>query len=98
MKEISFNRLAEHELAEAAEFYDQESPGLGRRFLDEVEASTLLLRRHPYAAAKVHGAIRRFVLPQFPYYLLYRVTAKEKIRVLAIAHQKRNPRYWIGRS
>lgn len=97
MRKLSFNRLAERELAEAAEYYDEESPGLGERFLEEVRHSTLLLQRYPYAAPKVLGSTRRFVLPLFSYALLYQVS-DDRIRVLAVAHQKRHPRYWIGRS
>lgn len=97
MRKLSFNRLAERELAEAVEYYDEESPGLGERFLEEVRHSTLLLQRYPYAAPKVLGSTRRFVLPLFSYSLLYQVF-DDRIRVLAVAHQKRHPRYWIGRS
>ena len=97
MRKLSFNRLAERELAEAAEYYDEESPGLGERFLEEVRHSTLLLQRYPHAAPKVLGSTRRFVLPLFSYSLLYQVF-DDRIRVLAVAHHKRHPRYWIGRS
>ncbi|MFY9826954.1 MAG: type II toxin-antitoxin system RelE/ParE family toxin [Thermoanaerobaculia bacterium] len=48
MRRVSFNRLAERELAEAADYYEQESPGLGERFLDEVTSSTHLLLGYPY--------------------------------------------------
>ncbi|HEX4962247.1 MAG TPA: type II toxin-antitoxin system RelE/ParE family toxin [Thermoanaerobaculia bacterium] len=98
MRKVSFNRLAERELAEAADYYEQESPGLGERFLDEVTSSTLFLLSYPYAAPRLSGVTRRFVLPQFPYYILYQVRGKDRLRVLAIAHQKRHPRYWVGRS
>lgn len=98
MRKISFNRWAERELTEAAASYEKESPGLGERFLEEVRNSTLLLQRYPYAAQKVFGSTRRLVLPRFPYSLLYQVVGEDRIRVLAVAHQKRHPRYWIGRT
>jgi plasmid stabilization system protein ParE len=97
MRQLSFNRLAEHELAEAAEYYERESPGLGERFLEEVRSSSHLLQRYPYAAPKVSGSTRRLVLPRFPYCLFYRVF-EDRIRILAVAHQKRHPRYWVGRT
>jgi hypothetical protein len=46
----------------------------------------------------VLNSIRRFVLSQFPYYLLYRPLQGGGLRILAVAHQKRHPRYWIGRT
>jgi len=39
MTRISFHRLAERELKDAALYYDSESPGLGVIFLDEIERS-----------------------------------------------------------
>jgi plasmid stabilization system protein ParE len=98
MRKLSFNRLAERELAEAARYYEEESPGLGERFIEEVRSSILLLQRYPNAAPKVFGEVRRFTLPRFPYYLLYQIPGEDRLRVLAIAHQMRHPRYWTGRS
>lgn len=98
MRKVSFNRQAERELTEAFRYYEQESPGLGERFLEEVTSSTSFLRRYPLAAPRIMGSIRRFVLPRFPYYLLYRPISDDKIRILAVAHQKRHPGYWYGRT
>ena len=98
MKRAVFNRLAEHELSEAAERYEAESPGLGLRFSEEVRHGIILLTRHPEAAPKIHGNIRRLVLPKFPYSLMYRpLEDRSGIRILAVAHHKRKPAYWIRR-
>ncbi|MFL6194826.1 MAG: type II toxin-antitoxin system RelE/ParE family toxin [Thermoanaerobaculia bacterium] len=97
MKGVRFNRLAERELQEAIVFYDEESPGLGDRFLDEVETGTAFILSHPEASPRILGTIRRLVLPSFPYSLLYRPLPSGGIRILAVAHQKRQPDYWIGR-
>jgi hypothetical protein len=40
--------------------------------------------------------MRRFVLPRFPYAIAYQVHSNF-IAVLAIAHAKRRPLYWIAR-
>jgi toxin ParE1/3/4 len=97
MKGAQFNRLAERELTEAILYYERQSQGLGERLLEEVELGVAFLRRYPEAAPKIHGSIRRFVLPTFPYYLLYRPLSSMAIRILAVAHQKRQPNYWVGR-
>ena len=39
MKRVSFHELAERELNDAALYYEQESTGLGVKFLDEVEGN-----------------------------------------------------------
>lgn len=93
-----FNPLAERELDEAYQYYEEQSPGLGERLLDEVEHALIFIRRHPEAAPRVLGSIRRLVLPRLPYSILYRPLKDGGLRILAVAHQKRNPRYWIGRT
>lgn len=40
--------------------------------------------------------IRRALLPRFPYAIVFLVRAEE-LRVLAVAHAKRRPGYWLGR-
>lgn len=98
MKGARFNPLAERELTEAIRYYEERSSGLGFKLLEEVEHAVIFIRRHPEAAPRVLNSIRRFVLPQFPYYLLYRHLQGGGLRVLAVAHQKRHPRYWVGRT
>jgi toxin ParE1/3/4 len=93
----TFNPLAELELAEAVEFYDQAKRGLGDEFLHEVEQAIVFLDRYPEAAPKVGREVRRFVLPRFPYSLIYRHLGKGQVRILAVAHQKRRPRYFTAR-
>lgn len=92
-----FNRLAERELDEAYQYYEEQSPGLGERLLDEVQHALIFIRRHPEAAPRILGSIRRFVLPLFPYSILYRPLENGDLRILAVGHQKRHPQYWIGR-
>jgi toxin ParE1/3/4 len=97
MKSATFNPLAARELVEAVEFYDQTRRGLGDEFLHEVEGAIAFLGRYPEAAPKVGRKVRRLVLPRFPYSLIYRHLGAGEIRILAVTHQKRRPRYWTGR-
>jgi plasmid stabilization system protein ParE len=92
-----FNRLAERELREASEHYDARSEDLGTEFLDAVRNALSLLTRYPHLAPQIHGPVHRFVLERFPYSILYRPLAGGDLRVLAIAHDKRRPTYWIRR-
>ena len=73
---VSFHRLAQHVLTEAAQFYDMESPGRGPSFLDEVERCTQAILKHPQAGPIVIGPVRRRPLPRFPYALLYSVNTR----------------------
>ena len=42
------------------------------------------------------GAIRRHLVPGFPYAVIYEVD-RDPVRVLAIAHLRRHPGFWLGR-
>jgi plasmid stabilization system protein ParE len=97
MTKIIFHPLAEQELVDAASYYEEQNQGLGLEYLAAVEGAVNLLRRYPAAGVVVRGTVRRLILPKFPYLLLYRVVFDDSIRILAIAHQKRKPQYWISR-
>lgn len=93
---LEFHESADLELNEAADFYDLRSPGLGGAFLDEVERGLGHIARHPGGAALALGAVRKRILARFPYSILHSVS-EDRIRILAIAHQKRRPFYWRRR-
>jgi plasmid stabilization system protein ParE len=87
---------AEEEFREAVWFYEKEAPGVGLRFIAEVRKGVTFITENPYAAVDVGGGIRRKVLNHFPYTLMYAVES-HLIVIVAVAHQKRRPRYWRGR-
>jgi toxin ParE1/3/4 len=96
MDRPEFHRLAEHELNEAAQYYDLEDPGLGGAFLDEVDRCLDSIQAHPEAGVILRGDVRRRLLRRFPYALLYKIKPTG-IRILAVMNLKRRPTYWIGR-
>lgn len=93
---VAFHEAAARELSDAAAFYEQECPGLGTAFLDEVQAALASLALFPEGAPLLRGRIRRKVLLRFPYTLMYSPHA-DTVRILAVAHEKRRPFYWHGR-
>jgi hypothetical protein len=84
MKRPECHRLAEHELNEAAQYYDLEEPGLGSSFLEEVHRCLQSIEAHPEAGPIIRGSVRRRLLRRFPYALLYRIKPS-------------GIRYWVGR-
>jgi toxin ParE1/3/4 len=87
---------AAEEFREAVRYYEKEAPGVGLRFVAEVRRGVTFITENPYAATGVGSGIRRKILKHFPYSLLYAVES-ELILIVAVAHQKRRPRYWRGR-
>jgi len=95
--EVSFHRLAEAELNDAAAHYEASSPGLGGRFLTEIDRCVQAIIQHPEAGSVVLGPVRRHLVSRFPYALLYTQKAGG-VRILAVMHLRRRPFYWVGRS
>jgi len=48
------------------------------------------------SAAPLHAGVRKRLLTNFPYALLYSLR-EDEIRILAVSHQRRRPFYWQGR-
>jgi plasmid stabilization system protein ParE len=88
--------LAEADLENAAQWYDEERPGLAQRFLKDVDRSFVRLRERPLQFPMVAGDVRRALLHTFPYAIYFRVS-DEMIVVLALLHLRRNPKIWRGR-
>jgi toxin ParE1/3/4 len=97
MKNVIFHPLAEQELIDATAYYEAEKPGLGLEFLGEVKEAVNFLMLYPEAGSNVGVSVRRVILPKFSYSLFYRILEEEQIRILAVAHHKRKPQYWVDR-
>jgi hypothetical protein len=88
---------ARQEFDEAERFYEQQLEGLGKRFRDEVIAGIRRIRRWPLGYPCERGDIRRLILTRFPYKLLYSIEI-DHLYIIAMAHQHREPAYWIDRT
>ena len=91
-----FHTEAEEEFIEASQFYNSRVPGLGDRFISEVEQAILLLTEKPRIGQLMDEVFRRVVLDRFPYSIIYSIEL-EKIWIVAVAHQRRRPGYWRNR-
>ena len=96
-KIVSFHELAEFELNDAAVFLETKRDGLGLGFLSAVEAAVTYIREHSEASPLIIQNIRRKVLRIFPYSILYSIKS-DRVRILAVANQRRRPFYWQGRT
>jgi len=94
--ELVFAVLARTEMAEARRYYERQQRGLGREFVREASASAQRILEQPLAWQVEIEPLRRFLFNRFPYKMLYAIRG-ERIVVLAVAHQHRDPEYWIER-
>lgn len=93
---ISYRFLpcAEDEKIEAAEFYEARAEGLGAEFLDDVDRVIKIVREHPHAGFQLPGGLRRAILHRIPFSVIY-AEGRSEIVIVAVAHQKRRPGYWM---
>lgn len=80
----------------AANYYDDQVPGLGEDFLEEVELTVAFAAKQPAAGTPVEGALRRLLVHRFSYGVIYR-ERDDRLEILAVAHLHRHPDYWRHR-
>lgn len=98
MTPIQFHPEARAELLDAATYYEEQADGLGGQLIDAVQRVTEMLAETPGLGTPVdgHPRLRRWPIRRFPYYVIYQ--SGDTLTVLAVAHDRRRPRYWSGRS
>jgi hypothetical protein len=87
---------ADIELDEAIKFYNTQLPGLGDQFYHEFIVTIDLLKRTPFGWKKMGKNTRKINIKRFPYLILY-IIDNNDIFITCIAHQHRNPRYYMQR-
>lgn len=94
---FEFHPAAETEFLESVGFYESKVQGLGTAFIDEFEVVIALICEAP-AQWKIEREpdIRRALLHRFPFSVIYRQKGS-LVQVLAVAHDRRRPQYWIKR-
>jgi toxin ParE1/3/4 len=87
---------AEAELIEAALFYEGRMPTLGAQFLNVADQALQTIRQAPERWKLIQHDVRRYILHDFPYAVIYRVYP-DHVRILAFKHHSREPGYWLSR-
>jgi len=88
---------ARGELRNAAHYYRERSRRVASSFMISAQEAIDQIAEFPESAPVIRGQVRGKVVSRFPYTLMYRVE-DNVILVLAVAHQKQRPEYWIDRN
>ena len=88
---------AEHDLASARSWYEEQRTGLGDELVSEVSAAFERIAEMPEMYAVAWEAVRSCRLRRFPYIAYYRVL-EDRIEVLAVLHGSRDPETWRSRA
>lgn len=98
MYSVIFTLPARAELIDAQDWYENESPGLGRRFRMAVDAVIQRMSANPQQFPVVYRTIRRALLRRFPYALMFVIEADGTLTVIACFHGSRDPVHWQKRA
>lgn len=88
------------EISVAAHWYDRQRAGLGLEYLESIRVTFERIENTPGVGTPLSGIgdldLRRVPVRRFPYHVVY-VELVDQIRILAVAHDRRRPRYWARR-
>ncbi len=93
---------AVREVDAAVDWYEGQRAGLGAEFFTELRRSLQVIAEAPRANPSWSGGrardveVRRLLMERFPFALPYLVL-EELVVVLAVAHVRRRPGYWLPR-
>ena len=94
---------ARAEIRSAALWYDERRPGLGDEFIAEVSGTLDRIGGAPesyqaWPRTRAAGPlIRKATIQRFPYVIAFE-KHEQHVLVLAVAHAKRRPLYWLTRA
>ena len=87
-------------MADAARWYEQLRAGLGSEFLAAVDVAVARIEENPRIGSQPPGVddedVRRVFVQRFPYHVVY-IELPDRLQVLAVAHDRRRPAYWVDR-
>ena len=87
---------AQAEFDEAVDWYHQRG-GPAAEFITRVRETLARIGQMPELHAMVRDDIRRASVRRFPYSIFYRVRA-DRVEVIAVFHNHRDPSGWQGRA
>ncbi len=87
---------ARDELNEAVAYYEEIEPGLGIRLKEEARRVLLWIQENPSVPRLRRNGYRRVNFRGFEYYAAYFIW-NDSIWILALAHARKRPEYWLKR-
>jgi hypothetical protein len=89
---------AEAEIDSAATWYEGKRRGLGKQLIVAAEKAIAAIKEAPeaYPRWKAGYPFRKSTLTRFPFAIFFTVD-EFWIRIIAFAHTKRRPGYWVSR-
>jgi plasmid stabilization system protein ParE len=90
---------AETELGDAAVYYAKHaSKVIANAFLLEFQRVRDLLIENQQRGSRLEDGLRIYHFNRFPYSIIYEESEVAGLQIFAVAHQSREPGYWIDRT
>jgi len=96
LKAYRYLEEADQEFQEHIGYFAGVSHAVAVRFVDDVEAAVNEIRQYPEIGARITRQVRKRVLTDFKYTILY-VDRPNEIVIVAITPHRRRPGYWRKR-
>jgi plasmid stabilization system protein ParE len=96
MRKIIILSYAEQDIRDSVVHYNENEKGLDKHFLAIINQAFQLISSKPFAFPFVKNPIRKFVIRDFPFNV-YFVVEDDIVYILAVFHNKRNPKVWKTR-
>jgi hypothetical protein len=94
---IWFHPAAEIEHLDHVAYYESRRKGLGSGYLAEFEKVLATVAQGPHRFPLIGtGKIRRAHMRRFPMTILFQEVGAD-LHILAVAHKRRRPTYWVTR-
>ena len=87
---------AERELQDGYDWYEERAPGVGSRFLDQVQRLLEEIQLAPLRYTCVRRDVRMALVRRFPYAVFYRAI-ENSIVVYSVFQTSRDPNIWQSR-
>jgi toxin ParE1/3/4 len=94
---VVLRRKARAEFDDAVDGYERRNAGLGSEFVESVQAVFDRISATSEMYATVYRDVRKALVRRFPYSVYYRLRP-DRVVVLAVFHNKRNPNIWKSRA
>lgn len=90
--------LAKQDIKEAAGWYNERQPGLGKRFAEHLKKTVYYIRQNPKAIAIRYDDTRTILIDTFPYLIHFSIDDDKHIIIIsAVLSTFRDPEIWKDR-
>jgi plasmid stabilization system protein ParE len=96
MLPIDFLPGSKEDFDQSFNWYASKSSGVAERFTNAINDALAEIANDPERFAKIDDCHRERLVRKFPFRIIYRIL-KSNVLIVAVAHAKRRPDYWLSR-